>query len=347
MSTITRCDVLLHGIGNVGQRLLDLFERQATLLAERHQLSVRVIGAVDSGGAVYAPEGIAPSSLRAAKQRGRSVASLPGGEPHATALDLVARHQEPATFMEATVVSMRDGEPGLSAVRAALDKGWYVVSANKAPLVLAFQELTRLARARGVSLAYSATVCGGLPVLNVGHYDLGHCLVTRLEGIVNSTTNYLLSEMARGRPFAEALHEAQAAGIAEADPTLDVSGWDAANKLIIIANAILRTPATPADVAVTGIEGITLEMLAAAHAAGAAVKLLARAELRPDGRYDLSVAPQELPLDHPLARLTGHQMGIIFETDINGRIFLAITEEDPYPTAAAMLRDLVLLRGQR
>lgn len=347
MTPVMPIDVLCHGVGNVGQRLLDLFERQAPLLAKRHQCTIRVIGAIDSGGALYAPQGLAPGTLRAAKQQGASVASLPGGEPEATVLDLIARHHEPATLMEATVVNLSNGEPGLSAIRAALDKGWYVVSANKAPLVLAFQELSRLARARGVSLAYSATVCGGLPVLNVGHYDLAHCVVTRLEGIVNSTTNYLLSEMARGRPFAEALHDAQVAGIAEADPTLDVSGWDAANKLIIMANAILRMPATVADVSVTGIEGVTPEMLMAAHEAGATIKLLARAELRPDARYTLTVAPEQIPLAHPLARLAGHQMGVVFETDINGRIMLAITEEDPYPTAAAMLRDLVLLRGQR
>lgn len=347
MTSVTPIDVLLHGVGNVGQRLLDLFERQSALLAERHQCTVRVIGAVDRGGALYDPHGLAPGTLRSAKQRGASVASLPGGEPNTTVLDLIARHREPATLMEATVANLSDGEPGLGAIRAALDKGWHVVTANKAPLVLAFQELTDLARARGVGLAFSATVCGGLPVLNVGHYDLAHCVVTRLEGIVNSTTNYLLSEMARGRPFSEALREAQAAGIAEANPTLDVGGWDAANKLIIMANAILRTPTTTADVSVTGIDGITPAMLAAAREGGETIKLLARAERHPDGRYDLTVAPEQLPLDHPLARLTGHEMGVTFETDINGRIMLSITEEDPYPTAAAMLRDLVLLRGQR
>lgn len=347
MTTSTTVDVVLHGVGNVGRRLLDLFERQAPLLQERHAMAVRVIGAVDSGGAVYAPDGLEVDALRAAKSGRASVASLATGERGQNVQELIARHAGPAVLMESTLVNLKDGEPGLSAVRSALDKGWGVVSANKGPLVLAFQELARLARARGAGLAYSATVCGGLPVVNLGHYDLAHCTVRRLEGIVNSTTNYLLTEMARARSFAEALRDAQAIGIAEADPTLDVSGWDAANKLIIMANAILRRPTTRDDVSVTGIENITPEELAEAHAAQTRIKLVARAVLRDDGGYDLSVAPERLSFDHPLARLDGHQMGVVFETDVNGRIFLTIAEQDPYPTAAAMLRDLVLLHTRR
>src|SRR5690606_36183543 len=125
------------------------------------------------------------------------------------------------------------------------------------------------------------------------------------------------------------------------------SGWDAANELIIMANAILRVPTKPSDVAVTGIEDVTPEMIRAARDANRTIKLIAEAERRPDGSYTLRVAPRELPLDHPLARLDGHQMGVVFDTDINGRIMLSIAEENLFPTAAAMLRDLVLLRGQR
>lgn len=345
---MTTIDVLLHGVGNVGRTLLALFERQAALLESRHGLAVRVVGAVDSRGGVWRPGGLDPTTLGAAKRQHGTVAAHDGGEAGLTAMACLDRAATPPLLLEATLVDLDDGGPGLRAVRGWLQRGGSVVSANKGPLVLAFAELEALAAQGGGGLAYSATVCGGLPTVNVGRYDLAHATIQRLEGIVNSTTNFLLSEMAAGRPFDEALREAQAAGIAEADPTLDVSGWDAANKLIILANSVLRVPTAPQDVAVRGIEDITLSQLQATAERGQTIKLVASAVRQPDGTYRLEVAPRALPLAHPLAGLSGHQMGLWLDTDINGEIFLSIREESPVPTAAAMLRDLVLLaRGPR
>ncbi|MGH2542374.1 MAG: homoserine dehydrogenase, partial [Ardenticatenaceae bacterium] len=303
---------------------------------------------IDSRGGLFAPEGIRAEALRQAKVEHGTVAEGPGGEAGLTAVECLGRATGPLTLLEGTPVNLETGDPGLAAMREALRRGHSVVSANKGPLVLAFQELAKLAATHGDGLMYSATVCGGLPAVNVGRYDLAHATVTRLEGIVNSTTHHLLTEMARGRSFDEALDEAQAAGIAEADPTLDVSGWDAANKLIILANSVLRYPATKHDVSVQGIEKITVGDLQAAGREDKAIKLIARAERTSDGHYTLTVQPRALSLSHPLARLSGHQMGLWLETDINGVLFLSIKEENPTPTAAAMLRDLVLLaRGAR
>ncbi|MDQ4075263.1 MAG: homoserine dehydrogenase [Chloroflexota bacterium] len=341
-------DVLLHGIGTVNRKLLQLFQRQQDLLAERHNLTVRVVGAIDSGGGVFRQEGIDPETLLEVKQTRGTVAAAPAGEEGLSAVECLSRTTEFLTLMEGTLVDLETGGPGLVAMREALKNGHSVVSANKGPLVLAFSELEALASTHGGGLMYSATVAGGLPAVNVGRYDLAHAIVLRLEGIVNGTTHHLLTEMARGRDFDEALREAQERGIAEADPTLDISGWDAANKLIILANSVLRYPATKQDVTVEGIEDVTPDALQAAERENQAIKLIARAERAADGRYQLSVRPRVLPLTHPLARLIGHQMGLWLETDINGDIFLTITEEDPTPTAAAMLRDLVLLaRGPR
>ncbi len=342
-------DVLLHGVGNVNRNLLKLLERQETLLRERHDLAIRIVGAVDSRGGVWAPDGggLSTASLLAAKATEGTVAAVPGGEERLTAVAALARAKQPLTLLEATLVDLQRGGPGLAAARAALASGHSVVSANKGPLVLAFAELEALAETQGGGLMYSATVCGGLPALNVGRYDLAHATILRLQGIVNGTTNFILAQIAAGRPFDEALRQAQALGIAEADPTLDLSGWDAANKLIILANSVLRQPTTQADLTVQGIEGLTPARLAAAEAEGKRFKLVAEARLV-EGRYHLSVAPRALPVEHPLASLNGHQMGLWLETDINGAIFLSIHEEDPVPTAAAMLRDLVLLaRGAR
>lgn len=333
--------VVLNGVGHVGRRLLELFLSKKALLSDRHDCAIRVIGAVDSSGGAFHPDGLDIEELLNAKYNGTSVAETSNGARGATILGMMQRVQDHAVLLEATPVNLDTGEPGLTAIRGALQRGWDVVSANKGPLVLAFSELMQLAHQSGAHLAYSATVCGGLPAINVGRFDLTHAIINRMEGIVNSTTNYILTEMEKGRSQGQALADAQAAGIAETDPSLDVSGWDAANKLIILTNAVLHYAATRNDVKVTGIGNVTQEMLEEARDTGETIKLVARAERRSDGRYDLEVGPRRLPLDHPLAKLDGHQMGITFETDINGHIFMCIEEYDPTPTAAAMLRDLI------
>jgi homoserine dehydrogenase len=192
-----------------------------------------------------------------------------------------------------------------------------------------------------VRLGFDATVAGGLPAVNLGQRDLAAAKIHRLEGVLNLTTNYILTRMAEdGLSYDQALSDAQAAGHAETDPSLDVEGWDAANKLVILAHSVLGFPATLADVDVTGITGVSGDMLRAATAEGMRVKLVATAEADGDG-YRLSVRPQWLAAGHPLAQLGPKQMGIVYHTDISGSISAAIVEETPLPTASAMLRDVV------
>jgi homoserine dehydrogenase len=177
----------------------------------------------------------------------------------------------------------------------------------------------------------------------LGQRDLAAADVERLEGILNLTTNYILTRMAQdGLSYDEALADAQVAGHAETDPTLDVEGWDAANKLVILAHSVLGHPATLADVTVEGITGVTAETLAGAAAEGKRVKLVATAE-RAGNSYRFSVRPTWLEASHPLAQLGPKQMGIVYHTDISGVIAAAIVEETPVPTASAVLRDVVEL----
>ncbi len=181
---------------------------------------------------------------------------------------------------------------------------------------------------------------GGLPTLNIGRRDLGACEFTGFEGIVNATTNYILTRMSEGQSFETALKHAQEVGHAEADPSLDVDGWDAANKLVIVANAVLRRPTRLSDVEVVGIRGVTQDELRAAQASGQAIKLVARAE-KIGGDFRFSVKPTRLDLTHPLVSVGAEMMGIIYHTDINGDIFASIEEPNTYPTAAAVLRDMI------
>jgi homoserine dehydrogenase len=328
------------GLGNVGRAFLELMTQKASLLEERHRLRLVLTGAADSSGAVLDPAGIDPVALRTHKAAGLGAGAYPGGIPGLDAPTLVAR-ADADLLLEASAVNLATGQPGLDCVRTALGRRMSVVLANKGPLVLGFGELTQMASAAGVGLAYSATVCGALPVANIGRRDLAGCEIRSVRGIFNSTSNSILAAMARGGSYAEALHQAQLDGIAEADPSLDVEGWDTANKLVIIANSILRQPATLANVTpVTGITMITPDQIRRGAARGEVVKLVATA-IRRDDRYELSVQPEWLPQSDFLAGVSGWEMGIVFETDIMGLQQFKVDERGPIPTAAAMLRDVI------
>ncbi|MGQ9839391.1 MAG: homoserine dehydrogenase [Anaerolineae bacterium] len=354
----TTIRVALIGLGNVGRAFLDLMVTKAPLLRERYNLELVLTGAADSSGAVMDAAGIDPVALREHKVRGGNAANFVRGVPGMSALKLAA--QAPADLLlEASAVNLQSGQPGLDCVRRAIRRGMHVVLANKGPLVHAFGELEEAARAVGVGLAYSATVCGALPVVNIGRRDLAGCEIHSVRGIFNSTSNSILAAMAQGGSYQAALRQAQLDGIAEADPSLDVEGWDTANKLVIIANSILRQPATLADVhPVIGITGISAEDIRAAAAQGKVIKLVARAT-RADqqglpnpsdpraGHYRLSVQPEWLPADDFLASVNGWEMGIVFDTDIMGLQQFKVAERGPVPTAGAMLRDVITLLVDR
>lgn len=330
---------VIAGLGNVGRRLLELLEIKRETLRERYDLEFVIIAAADSSGSKPFPGGIRPGELVSLKKQGKRVAD------DSTSVDPVEliRSVNADLLVELTPTNLLNGEPGLGMMRTALGRGIQVVTANKGPLVLAYEELTELARSHGAKLLHSATVTGGLPTLNIGRRDLGACDIIGFEGIVNATTNYILSRMSEGDSFESALKHAQEVGHAEADPTLDVDGWDAANKLVIIANAVLRRPTKLEQVNVVGIRGVTEGALREARSNNKVIKLVAKAKKKENGGrdFEFSVMPTLLPADHPLARVNGDMMGVIYQTDINGTIFASIEEKDPYPTAAAVLRDMV------
>lgn len=336
--------VLLVGLGNVGRSFLQILQTQESLLAERYGVAFRVVGAADSGGIAVAPGGLDPAVVLAAKERGKSVATLPGGRPGAPALELLEAVAADA-LLEATPVDLQTGQPGLDVTRAALRRGVPVVLANKGPLALAYQELAALsdlgAGSTGTPLRFSACVGGAMPTINLGLRDLAGARILRVEAVLNGTTQYILRAMEAGRNYVDVLAEAKRRGLAETDPSLDVDGWDAANKLVILANAVLRQPTSLADVRVEGIAGLTADGLRAARVRGERIVLLCLAESNGAGRFRLSVRPTPLPLDHPLARMDGDEMGVVYYTDIAGRSSATSAERDPVPTAAAMLRDLL------
>ncbi len=362
--TIKTYRLALAGLGNVNRSFLGILQSQETLLRERYGLAFTIVGAADSSGAAIDPAGLDIAALLAAKRAGASIATLAGvGRASVTALDL-ARSVDADALLEATPVNMHDGQPGLDVVRAALGRGIACVLANKGPLALAYAELAGMSdlAALGMgdrrsemgelpnqppspishlpALRFSACVGGAMPSINVGWRDMLGCRIERVEAVLNGTTQGILRAMEQGTSYADALAEMQRRGLAETDPMLDVEGWDAANKIVILANAVLRQPTTLADVAVEGITQLTADELRAASARGERIVLLCLAE--PAGNaYRLSVRPTALPAEHPLARMSADEMGIVYHTDIAGQLSMTTAEMSPVPTAAAMLRDMI------
>jgi len=335
----------LIGLGNIGRNLLDILVHRQEAVHQRYQLEFRLVAAADSSGALVDPAGIDMAALRDRKAAGKGVASMPGATAGLDARDLV-RDLDADLLVDASPTNLVDGEPGLTCTRLALERGMHVVAANKAPLVLAYDELTALAKQKSLRLLFSGTVAGGLPTVNLGVRDLAGSGVLKVEGIFNGTTNYILTRMLdEGISYQEALKGAQEAGIAEADPTLDVDGYDAANKLVIIANSVLGRPTKLADVVIEGIRHLTLEALTEARRQGCVIKPLAVAEWN-GGDYALRVGPVALPEEHPLARTGMWDMGVVYTSDYMGVISAVIEEKGPVPTSAAVLRDMITIYAQ-
>lgn len=332
---IVQIKTALLGLGSVNRNLLRILVQKQERLSRDYNVTFKIVLIADSSGVACNPDGFAPSAILDAKETGKRALDMPGALPGKTVIDALQDTACDLVF-EATPVDLKTGGPGLAVTRAALGAGVSVVLANKGPVVLAYQELHRLAAENSASIKYSATVCGGLPILNIGQRDFIAGDILKLRGIFNATSNFILDQMAEDVAYGEALAEAQQRGIAEADPSLDVEGWDTANKLLIIVNSIMNANIELKDIAVSGITDITPEFLRQEKDKSNVVKLVASAE---DGRF--TVAPVALPATEFLARCSGWEMGIEMHTDIYGLNYYKLWEREPVPTAASMLRDAV------
>jgi len=338
---VKRVRLALVGLGNVGRRFLRLLLENDDTLREKYGLAFSLHCVVDSSGVAVSDDGFDLAHLLKHKECGLKLCELPEfyeGLTLAGALDRVACE----VLLEASPLNLSTGEPGLSNCRTGLEHGLHLVLANKAPLVLAQAELNGLATDAGVGVLYSATFCGGLPVLNILRRDMVCGKVLGFRGIFNGTTNFILEEMLNGRGYADALRETQERGIAEADPSLDVGGWDTAAKLVIAANTIGDTMITLADVNVSGIENVQPDRLQQCRRDGSVLKLVATAE-RINTEWRFRVEPTPVPIASFLGGCSGWEMAVEIHSDMYGRTFHKLWEREPVPTAASMVRDAVHL----
>jgi homoserine dehydrogenase len=225
-------------------------------------------------------------------------------------------------------------------VKAALAACAHVVTANKGPAAFAYRELAELARAAGLSFLFEGAVLDGIPVFNLVRETLPVVRVAGFRGVVNTTTSHILAALEEGEPFEAALARMQAEGIAEADPSLDLDGWDAAAKTAALANVLMDARLTPHDVARAGIDAASGDAARAARARGNRLKLVASAE-RQNGTVAARVALCELPPTDLLAGLGGMANAIVFRTDPAGELAIVQLSGDLTQTAYALVSDLV------
>jgi len=333
--------ITISGLGNLGRRFVQLISDKHTELHKRYGLNLILVAAVDSRGAAYDPLGLDPDLILKTKDSTGTVGDYPEfGHGGMTSLDVV-QAMDADVWCEATPVNLaRGAEPAISCIRTALARGMHVVTPNKGPIVLFYRELRSLAAEHGVSLRFGGTVAGGLPALYIGVRDLRGARIDRIEAVPNLVTGFILDLIGDGTSWDEAISLAKREGVLEPDPTWDLDGWDAAAKLVILANAVLGVPAHLEDVERTGIVGLSPQDIRSEIERGRRIRLLSTA-IRTDSGYSLTVAPRALPSNHPLGRLGPKEMGITYYTDIYGTITAIIKEETPLPSAATMLRDIL------
>jgi homoserine dehydrogenase len=257
-----------------------------------------------------------------------------------------AARQRRLVVIETTTLDIARGEPAMSHIRAALAAGAHVITANKGPVAFAYRKLARAADGAGRRFLFEGAVMDGVPVFNLVRETLPAVKVIGFRGVVNSTTNYMLTEMERGQSFHAALTEMQARGVAEADASLDVDGWDAAAKAAALANVLLDARITPHAVDRQGITPATGRLAVEARARGRRLKLVVSGA-REGRRIDVRVAPEELPADDLLAGLEGQQNAIILRTDLLEEIAVVQRSGSLTQTAYALLSDLLSITGAR
>ncbi|MBI5929992.1 MAG: homoserine dehydrogenase [Chloroflexi bacterium] len=339
--------IALLGFGNVLKAFAELLLLKQEYLKQTLDTEIKVVGiATNSKGLAINPAGIDLTAALQLVKSGQSLNSLHVGEPVADTFAFI--QQVPADIiLEATWLDPRTGQPALDYVRAALNAGKHVVTANKGPVAYAYRELKALAESNRLGFFFESTVMDGMPLHSIAREGMLGLATKRVRGILNSTTNSVLTRLEEGTSFEEAVAEMQRVGLAETDPSNDIDGWDAAVKITILANVVMGADIRPVDVDRMGIRNVTVQDAQIAVKSGKRIKLVCEA-VREGNQVKASVRPIPLPLTDPLANITQTASAVTFETDVLPMITLIEGNSSPTTTAYGMLVDALNIgRGRR
>jgi len=330
--------IILCGFGVVGQSLAKLLDSRAEDLYARYGVKPRIVGVFDSKGSAAESSGLDLSKLISEKKKNGTVKNYASAKNKMSGVDMI-NNLDADVLIETTASNYKDAEPGMSHIINAMKKGMHVISVNKGPLALAFPSLMELANYNHVLLRFSGTVGGGTPILDYGKNSLRGERITSFAGILNGTTNYILTNMANGMSFDTALNDAKSKGYVEADESLDLDGLDAAAKLVILANWVMDMKVTLPDIKCTGIRKVSSSDIQKASKNKCAVKLIASCN------KDLKVSPREVSLDDPLC-VNGTLNAIAFTSEHSGTQTIIGRGAGGIETASSILRDLLDIRKE-
>jgi homoserine dehydrogenase len=331
--------LIVVGFGAVGQSFAKLLLSRSADLYSLYGIKPRVVACVDSKGCSISPTGLDLQRLLDVK---KSKGTIGEYEKKSSKFDSfqVIENVDAEMLLELTPTDLNDGEPGISHIISAMRSGKHIITVNKGPLALAFPSLIELANYNGVMLRFSGTVGGGTPILEFAKRCLKGDRIMSFKGILNGTTNYILSRMEEGLTFESALDDSRHKGYAEAHPSLDIDGYDAAAKLVIMANWIMSMKVTMKDVNRVGIREVKLSDIQRAHKRGNAIKLIAMC----DNKH-LNVEPTEVSKMDPTC-VNGTLNAVTFSSEHSGQQTIIGRGAGGMETASAVLRDLIEIRDK-
>ncbi|PKG25650.1 homoserine dehydrogenase [Niallia nealsonii] len=330
---------MITGYGIVAKELIKLLSEKQELLIDTYKISFKVTAIVGSKGMIYEEAGL---DLPKLLQYGAG----------STALMRYAREQrlslQPPIFREDMLIEcsptdVQTGGAALEYIKNALQANMNIVSVSKGALVCAMPELLKMAKEKECKIKYSGATAAALPTLDIGEFSLAGCKITKIEGILNGTSNFILTKMSEeNKSFEAALQIAQESGIAEANPDLDIKGIDSACKILLLANGLLGSQLTLEDIAIQGIMEVTKRDIQHAKINGNDIKLIASASLA-NRDVRVEVKPKIIKSDNPLIDVKGTNKGILFYTEEMGTICCTGGASHPKGAAAAALKDMINL----
>jgi homoserine dehydrogenase len=333
-------DLALLGFGNVGQALARLLIAKQESIRRRYGVTFRVVGISTRGhGSAVDPEGIELARAVGLAERGQSLAPLSQlAEPP----DVFAflRTCGADVLFESIPVDYASGQPALEYLRTALEAGMHAVTANKGPVVHGFEALTQLASQHQRRFLFESAVMDGAPIFSLWREAMPGAVLTGFRGILNSTTNYILTRMEDGETFSDALANAQQIGIAETDPSGDVEGWDSAVKVAALVTVLMGRACTPAQVERRGIAEVTPESIGEAQTAGRRWKLVCSAHWEGNVLHT-RVTPQQVEAGDPLYNVSGTSSALTFFTDVLPALTVIEGNPGPQTTAFGLLADFL------
>ncbi len=336
----------LIGCGTVGRGLLELLTEKSTVLARKYNFKPTIVAISDPKvGSIYSKEGLDVKEILSLLEKDGNIKNYRGVVTGWDSIKTI-KESNADTIVEATSTNLETGEPGLTFIRTALKNGKNVATTNKGPIALAYRELRNLALSNECELRFEGSVLAGTPVINLFQSTLRGIEIKEVRGILNGTTNYILTKMESGMSYKEALKEAKEKGYAEAKSDVDVKGWDAVAKIIIIANVLMEGNVNIIEVERRGIDSISEEEFQRALKDNKHWKLIARAK-RVDGKIKASVVPEALPDHDLLSKITGVTNAINFKTDVLGDVTISGPGAGRRETGFALLSDLIDINSRK